>query len=957
MKPFAIAFLALAAPVLSAQTIAYSPDAPAKVILAAKEIRRYVYLRTAKLLPIGETGKGIALKIDSALAPQEFRLQATGDTLTVSGGSDIGVLYGAYRYAELLGVRFQIDGDVIPDERLKELPVVTEETGKPLFELRGLQPFHDFPEGPDWWTQDDWLSVVDQAARMRMNFIGLHTYPFHNRDLGPEPTVWVGLPEDVNTDGTVRLADYASWYTTTKFMPYGCYAPSKTGDYSFGAAEVFPSDNYSPELNGQDDFPMPRTPEASAAFVNRTGAMLKTVFDEAHRRGLKIGVGTESPLDIPDAVAARLKQLGMNPDDPATLQKLYAGMFTRIQRAYPIDYYWIWGHEGEIDQQRFIANMQAAHAALRDTKAPFGLGICGWGWITGNFPSLDNALPKDVVFSAISMSTGHAPVSENFARLERRQKWAIPWFEDDGPLASFQLRAGRMRRDAVDARQHGCNGLMGLHWRTRIIAPNIAALAQAGWEQGAWSRPPAKPIEQHDVEVLGGQTAAYLNNLITGTDLVPVYQTVRFNLRGYRFTMPNGPCKVTLRFSELAHKEAGKRVFGVKLQGQEVVKHLDIFAKVGQFAALDLTFTNVPVTQGELRIDFIPEVEYPCIAAIELAVGGVTRKINCGGPEYQDFAADAPPDTTSRDLPVADFYEDWATAQFGCEAGRAAAAIFTKLDGNFPETSAWINGPGAIAINQQPWAAVAPRFAFVDEFAALREKVHGAGSLERFDWWLNTFRVTKFMGEFGCARGELDGLVKRIATEKDADVQRRLAREQALPVRLKMVSLLGELHQALLATLHNATELGTVCNLQQQSMLRLKVLTTHDVALEKYLGELLPATAQPWKEYRGDPRLVVMTARSTARSGEALTLRIVALDRQPVKSVIVHVRPLGAANWHAIKAQHVARAVYEARLPAAEGDFEYHAVAETATGARLLWPATAPELNQTVVVQEGALRR
>ena len=85
---------------------------------------------------------------------------------------------------------------------------------------------------------------------------------------------------------------------------------------------------------------------------------------------MKIAVGTESPLDIPDTAKARLEELGMNPDDPAALRKLYAGMFTRIQRAFPIDYYWIWGHEGEIDQKRFIANMDAATATAKDTKAP-----------------------------------------------------------------------------------------------------------------------------------------------------------------------------------------------------------------------------------------------------------------------------------------------------------------------------------------------------------------------------------------------------------------------------------------------------------------------------------------------------------------------------------------------------------------------------------------------------------
>ena len=946
MKPLAI-FLALGtAAIVSAQTIVCPPDASGNVQLAAKEIRRYVYLRTGTLLPIAETGQGIALMIDRTLGAQDYRI--TADSIT--GGSEVGVLYGAYRYVEQLGVRFQIDGDVIPDERLKELPAVKEETDQPLFGLRGLQPFHDFPEGPDWWTTDDWLSVVSQATKMRMNFLGLHTYPFHNKDLGPEPTVWVGLPEDVNADGTVKVSDYASWYTTAKFMPYGCYAPSRTGNYSFGGAEVFPSDNYGAEVNSLEDFPMPKTPAASVAMINRTGAMLKTVFDEAHRRGMKIAVGTESPLDIPDAVAARLKELGMKPDDPATLQKLYAGMFTRIQRAYPIDYYWIWGHEGEIDQKRFIANMDAAHAALRETKAPFGLGICGWGWITGNFPSLDHALPKDVVFSAISMSTGHALVSENFARLEGRQKWAIPWFEDDGVLTSLQLRAGRMRRDAVDARRYGCTGLMGLHWRTRIISPNIAALAQAGWEQGAWSRPSTKSGEKRDVEVFGGQTVAYLNNHITGTDTAPIYQTVRFNLRGYRFAVPNGPYQVTLRFSELAYKEAGKRVFGVKLQGQPVVQHLDIFAKVGQFAALDMTFPNIAVTQGELRIDFVPEVEYPCIAAIDVTGAGVSRKINCGGPAYQDYAADARSETTPRDLPVADFYEDWAAAQFGREAGSAAAAIFTKLDGNFPATSGWMTGPGGIVTSKESWKTAAARFAFMEEFAALRPRVRGPGNLDRFDWWLNTFRVTREMGHLGSLRGELNAIIADIEKKSEAATQRQLARERAVPVRLEMVQALGAMNEALLAALHNATELGTLCNIEQQSMLRLKILTGQDAKLEKFLDEPLPAAVQPWKDYRGAPRLVGMTKRTSVNKGESLTLKIIALDKQPVKSVTVRVRPLGQGDWTTIPATHLARAVYQAKLPAAGDDFEYYIEASLADGEKLRWPATAPHQPQTVLV-------
>jgi hypothetical protein len=928
--------------------------------LAAHEIRRYVYLRTGRLLPVlataPDSGDLISLQVDQSLGNQSYSLKTTKreqhNVLQISGGSDAAVLYGAYALAEKLGVRFYVHGDVIPDERIPFVLPDLNETQEPLFALRGLQPFHDFPEGPDWWTLDDWKAVLSQVAKMRMNFIGLHTYPFQNKDLGPEPTVWIGLPEDVMADGTVRRSDVTTWYNTQKFQPYGCYRPEKTSAYSFGGADVFPSDNYGSEVNGPDDFPFPKTPVASVALMNRAGKMLRAVFEEAHRLGVKTCVGTESPLDIPDVVKARLNELGLKLDDPATLQRLYEGMFLRIQHTYPIDYYWIWGHEGEIDQARFILNLQCARAALSQSQAPFGLGVCGWGWITGNFPDLDGVLPKDVAFSAINMSVGNSPVSPNFGRLEGRAKWAIPWFEDDPGLSSPQLWVGRMRKDAVDARTYRCTGLMGLHWRTRILAPNIAALAQAAWNQGDWSRPVPEPTRPTDIEVLGGKTAAFLNSTISGTEDSALYQTVRFDLQGYRFAVPNGAYTVTLRFCEPAYKAAGKRVFGVNLQGKEVLRGLDVFARVGANKALDYSFDSVAVTNGQVRVEFVPEVEFPCVAAIEVVGPGATRKVNCGGPAYNDFAADPAPKGEARYLPVADFYQDWAQAEVGPEVASAVAEIFTRLDGKFPRASDWNQGPGVLSVNRQPWARIAPQFDFVEAMGAQGNRVRGAGNRERFDWWLNTFRYARAMAQAGCVRGALDQVMERIQKDPNPTEQKRWARDEALPLREQLVRVFGELYGHLLATLHNASELGTLVNAEQQWLLRTRFLTVHDARLEQLLGEPLPVSTQLPKTYGGEPRLIVLTARGSAAQAERLSLPIIALDRTPVQSVEVKVRPLGQGEWRTITARHMARAVYRAELPPAMADFEYYVQARTDGGQTLRWPAAAPERNQTVVVEE-----
>ena len=320
IAPIAL-LLAVSCGALAAATrpvIVCPENASPQVKLAAKELRRYVYLRTGELSPISSTAPivsipSIRLTRDLRLTPQEYRLESSGESLEIAGGSDIGVLYGAYAYAEKLGIRFELNGDIIPDRTIPLRIPQLDETHKPLFELRGLQPFHDFPEGPDWWTQDEWRLYLGQAVKMRMNFVGLHTYPFHNKDLGPEPLVWTGVPEDVNADGTVKVADEASWYTTAKLMPYGCYAPAKTSDYEFGAAEVFPTDDYGPQINMPADFPMPKTPADKIGMINRTGEFLKPVFDEARQRGMKVAVGTEAPLDIPPTAMARLKEIGIPP--------------------------------------------------------------------------------------------------------------------------------------------------------------------------------------------------------------------------------------------------------------------------------------------------------------------------------------------------------------------------------------------------------------------------------------------------------------------------------------------------------------------------------------------------------------------------------------------------------------------------------------------------------------------
>ena len=952
--------------------------------LAAREIRRYVYLRTGELLPIVEVDAALSEKLniivvtrkDRSLAskilassgelePQAYSLKtvATGacEIVLVVGGDDVGTLYGAYRLVEHLGVRFYLHGDVIPDRKIKlRFPDLAEES-RPLFKLRGIQPFHDFPEGPDWWNRDDYLAVISQLPKLRMNFIGLHTYPEGRPNA--EPTVWIGLREEIGEQGQVNFS-YPASYQNTQRGNWG-YAAKKTSDFLFGAAQLFECEHYGPQVMA-GFLPQADTPQKCNVVFNRTGAMLHDAFRHARQLGIKTCVGTETPLVVPKLVAQRLNAQGKCPTNMAVIQELYEGIFQRAAQAYDPDYYWFWTPEdwtwrgAKPEEIAATTNdLFAAIAATKKVKAPFQLATCGW--VLGpqqDRAMFDKILPKELALSCINREVGKTPIDKGFAEVSGRSKWAIPWLEDDPALTIPQLWAGRMRRDAADALRYGCDGLMGIHWRTRILSPNVAALAQAAWDQGEWNISPGQtPQPLRIVSVEGGKVALF-TNAIAGTEDARLYQSVRYDISAYHLQIPDGPCNVTLKFCESHYKESGKRVFDVKLQGKLVEQNLDVFDRVGQNRALDLSFNGVEVTNGWLDIDFVPRVEYPFIAALSVQSGSASQNINCGGEDYKEYRADLP--ALSKPGAVFprtdDFYRDWALAQFGPEVAAAAATIFTNIDGRLPRPADWVNGPGGIKPDKRPWERVCKEYEFVDELAALRANVKGGGNLERFDYWLNSFRYMRAMAQVNCTWFMLTNAMGKAKAEQDPDARQTLARETALPLRVELVRLVGEVYDYLLATISNTGELGTLANWEQHLLPGLLEKTGKDLA--ELLGEALPANAHPSHVYHGPTRVIVPTVRSSIPDGHGLELKVLILAEQQPRHATLYSRPLGEGPFKHTELTRMERGVYSAMLlppPEEATGLEYYLKVVPAKGPSVYFPATAPDMNQTLVVEPSFL--
>ena len=543
MKTLILSLLAISAPLLLAQDLPaiLIPAKPSPtLVLAAKEVRRYTYVRTGQLAEIRRTDETLPSRPNAiVLAPAGSKLLASivpagtfkdslsamkadehclrtirttsGRLLIITGRDEIATLYGAYAYAELLGIRFHAHGDVIPDGRMSWKVPEASEWHTPLFATRGLQPFHDFPEGPDWWSLEDYRAIFSQMVKMKMNFFGLHTYP--EGGVGPEPTVWIGFAEDIRSGDSVAAAYPARYFTTAGDPAWG-YNPRKTGDYEYGFGELFPADSYGSEIMAGFTphrrigtyVPMPeselltveaqpiRSLEWSRLFA-QSAAFYRKAFEHGRGLGIKICVGTETPLVLPAAVKERAKALGKDTAESRLRQELYEGMFRRINQTMPIDYYWFWTPEdwtwsgnNEAQIARTRVDLEAARRAAETTGSPFSLATCGWVLGPKQDRSMfDNFLPKTWAMSCINRDVGYEPVDPGFAKITGRPTWAIPWLEDDPALIIPQLWVGRMRRDAADALAYGCTGLIGIHWRTRVLSMNIASLTLAGWHQQSWN--------------------------------------------------------------------------------------------------------------------------------------------------------------------------------------------------------------------------------------------------------------------------------------------------------------------------------------------------------------------------------------------------------------------------------------------------------------------------------------
>lgn len=761
--------------------------------LAAAELRRYAWLRTGRLDSFAATlttvaagGAGLDEEIAAAraLGPEGavIRTRHEGDRnhYVIVGCDEPGALFAAYHLCEAWGIRFHLHGDCVPEAIVRDLPEVHADR-RPLFAVRGLHPFHNFPEGPDGWLEEDYRHYLGQMTKLGMNFIGFHAYTSIGH--GFEPQVWMGLPDDVEHDGRVRRAyPAANWHSGGGTWGYAATRPASM---PLDADKLVAPERYADHAGTED----------ACELFNRIGARWKRLFGEARRRGMRCCLGLEIPLVMPNELREQLAASGLDPESREAHLLVWRGIFRRIVRTHPLDMFWLYVPEHwvwaqtvpEKDVQRVLDAVSLAAEALRlEHIEGLELGVMGWTIGPRNDPlALERLLPADIPLAALTPQVGHLPAPPEFAAIRRRPAWVIPWMEDDPRLTVPQLWAGRTLRDTADALALGCRGLLGIHWRTRGLSPQISALARSAWDQHPWNPRTDRPFTAEELEGFRageGQDEGTMEPWHPAPETLAsrlpseLFATAAVGARYYRLRVPAGCYQVRCHLAEPSSKAVpGARRMSIAVNHRVILDKADPAETAEPSGVISVSCDDVRLEEdGEIEIFLRQIIGDTVLNAIEIEghtagfnqFEGVpyARRINCGGPELREGdrvweAGQLRPlrgEPRPRHFDTGWFYRDWAVAEFGTDAGPEAVRIFQDIDGHLPCITFMREGPGNCAPDERPWADVKPGFAFVDRLAALATREMSPAEQERFSYWLAHFSAFRAAARVRCAAARPD---------------------------------------------------------------------------------------------------------------------------------------------------------------------------------------------------------
>eukprot|EP00045_Choanoeca_perplexa_P015364 m.192431 g.192431 ORF g.192431 m.192431 type:complete len:1006 (-) comp16962_c0_seq2:1886-4903(-) len=880
-----------------------------------------------------------------------------------------GIHHAVFSFLERCGLRFRIAEDVVPDQLRHRFSVLSlvqhvESTSDwpvtltPRMSERGLQPFHDFSAGPDWWNQQEYNFVFEQMAKMKMNFLGLHTYPipaapgFANTNVslvcgmysGPEPNVWVGLKGDFDaTTGNVSAAYPSTYFTTAGFSGTGQPdfktggVPMNTSKFRYGAGQLYQQDLFGSEiqmnLNLDPATGIP-TSNSQAKFFNDVGRMFNSSFSYARNiLGHHIAIGTEVPLSTP-------------PVDEAVL--------------LPLTTYYSSSRQDHFTTATACAECEGLYEAIRvegfvmsvaTADATVPLSTCYNGITNTLVIGRKTCLPDEGTLVRVE---GYAYTTANSNRTQVLQLWSNKhdrWTLANSTSAAEAKAQGYtlLNMSSVYVSSAGPGGNLGQEYYEAIFKRIMAAYpidyywlwTPEGWE---WNRVPLN--SSIVAEATADLKAAAAAAKAVGTP---------FSLATSGWVL--GPL--------------GDRAYLDSVLSEEYAALSSINMFLGWIAP-DAAYTQVKRDKwaipwmeddgalGEPEFWVGRTLNHGYQAGIVGADGlmGIhwrTQEVSLQISALAQLPWVITLENTGT-LTAFDVYYELASVDFGLSELSAfkVAKLLSDQDsfngmhqrpfhGQDSDPRMRGNGgcsgfspnPSAIGLNLSLY------FTYIDELTSFRDEVArvGLNSLARFDYWLNLHQLERQQAFAGQTWAEFEAAL----SSKSATA--------AASTRITLINQTISLLQHLSNTITTVGSLGTMSDFQQRGLPYM--FDQYDTKLMALLKvSELPASMLLPTGYTGSPRLFVMSPRtSIMRSELSLEITAMAMLSSVNQRVELHVRSVstnGVGAWSntSMPALTSDRNVYRQHLSVPTGNtFEYYVSCGT-----LLWPAAGSNAPYSVIV-------
>jgi hypothetical protein len=258
------------------------------------------------------------------------------------------------------------------------------------------------------------------------------------------------------------------------------------------------------------------------------------------------------------------------------------------------------------------------------------------GWAAASSSGIDNTLDDPIYQSEragdfeynIPLADGHYLVTLKFAEIfwdEDGKRVFDVLMEGRAAISDLDLHATAGKATAYDR----CvpvwirDGVLNLTFRSRANYAKLSGLVVEKWNNdltfginagGLRYVDGSGLVYEEDMFYTAG-TKASTSAEIVGTQDSILYQSERYGEFSYDIPLPDGVYQVTLKFAENYWSEPGERVFDLTAEGLEVCTGLDLLSRVGMKEAYDYPIW-VTVEDGELNLDFTPEVNWAKLSAI-----------------------------------------------------------------------------------------------------------------------------------------------------------------------------------------------------------------------------------------------------------------------------------------------------------------------------------------------------